>query len=122
MVSPLLCDVLTPAASIGTRGSRRTADNLLYVPYMSIVIFLSNPSSTGRRNSRTLFRIYRSCIKELYLYYILKKNHVYMYFHVLPYINTCFVIFYIVMLRKGALGETHFVAYEPTLYKYDVNK
>ena len=29
-----LCDVLTPAASMRTRASRSTPDNLLYVPYV----------------------------------------------------------------------------------------
>ncbi len=46
-----LCGVLTPADSIRTRGSRSnvTADN--YMCHMSIVTFVNNPSSTGRRRS-----------------------------------------------------------------------
>ncbi len=34
-----LCDVLTPAASIRTRESRSTAENLLYVPYVNCELF-----------------------------------------------------------------------------------
>ena len=34
-----LCDVLTPAASIRTRESRSTAENLLYVPYVNCDLF-----------------------------------------------------------------------------------